>query len=73
MGAHRSGNACRGRRRVVSEPLAVRGIEQLELNVDEDDGLSWGEWFRSLPVTPGSETTVGERFDALKGASRVGA
>ena len=29
--------------------------EQLELDVEEDDGLSWDEWFCSLPATPGPE------------------
>jgi hypothetical protein len=42
--------------------------EQLALDVDEDD-VTWDEWFRSLPVTPGSECTVGDRVDALEEAS----
>jgi len=40
-------------------------VEQLVLDVDEED-VTWHEWFCSLPVTPGSETTVGDRVDALR-------
>lgn len=43
----------------VEEAPAV----QLELDVDQDEGLGWDDWFRSLPMTPGSETTVGQRLD----------
>lgn len=38
---------------------------QLALDVEEDsDDLSWDAWFRSLPLTPGDRTTIGERLDA---------
>lgn len=40
---------------------AEREAEQLQL---EDDGLSFGEWVMSLPLMPGSSTTVGEHHRA---------
>lgn len=62
--------AVRDSRATVPAPRA--GFEQLALLDPFDDGLTWDEWFRALPLDPGGrEGTPPRRSSSVATAAAI--